>query len=78
MMKEKKPLINGGQKLFELNQFRFAAGRKLVQNNTNIITVLTIKQRLRVYVPTHKRTDAQCYLASLCHFKASFLYVVKV
>ena len=31
MMKEKTTLINGGQKLFELNQFRFAAGRKLVQ-----------------------------------------------
>ena len=43
-MKEKATLINGGQKLFELNQFHFAAGRKLVQNSTNIITVLTTKQ----------------------------------
>ena len=48
-MKENKPLINGGQKLFELNQFHFAAGRKLVQNSINIITVLAIKQRLWVY-----------------------------
>ena len=32
MMKERTPIINGGQKLFELNQFHFAPGRKLVQN----------------------------------------------
>ena len=49
MMKEIKPLINGGQKLFELNQFHFAAGRKLVQNSTDIITVLTTKQTLWVH-----------------------------
>ena len=49
MMKEKKPLINGGQKMFELNQFHFAAGRKLVQNSMYIITVLTAKQTLWVY-----------------------------
>ena len=55
MMKEKTTLINGGQKLFELNQFHFAAGRKLVQNSTNIITVLTTKQTSWI----HEIADAQ-------------------
>ena len=48
MLKEKTPLNNGGQKLFEVNQFQFAPGRKLVQNSKNTVAVLTTKQILWV------------------------------
>ena len=45
MIKEKTALINGGQNLFELNQFHFAPGRKLVPNSLNIVAVLTTKTK---------------------------------
>ena len=57
MIKEKIALTNGGQKLFELNQFRFAPGRKLVQNSMKRVTVLTTKQTLWLhYICTKEQT----------------------
>ena len=58
-MKEKTPLINGGQNLFELNRIRFAQGKKLVQNGINRVTVLTTIQNLMwVY---EMRTEEQTH-----------------
>ena len=67
MIEEKTTLINGGQNLFELNQFHFAQGRKLVQNTMNRVTVFTTRQTYSVQYEIHTIADSLHYIIQPFH-----------
>ena len=73
-MKEKTPLINGGQNLFELNRFRFAQGKKLVQNGINRVNVLTTNQNLVLVY--EMRTEEQIH--DIFSLSISILHKIEV